>query len=362
MKTRAKLLWVWIPLCLAVTVFTAYYLYQQRVEKSKVSARETFAKALELEMQKRDTMKIYLSYHGKMHIRSQMKVKCPKTVTITSKEYGKKEYRMDPHRHEHNIENDPQRRGLQGMALEKYPLNVNLIHCIWDSLLADRSISVHTLVRLSFIDLGNKEHISYSGDTLQFMPTDSLSSLYIGYRCEREVTSFVVCAGFEVYTISDWLLLIGIVVLSIGICYAPYFYKHYFIEKHIKSVEKERPVVFVKEKNISPVRFGDGVIFDVAHALLGKEGQLRSIPPQTAMLFNAFLNAGNYKLSMEEIHEVLWPGQVESRDRIYNAVNRLRTALAKFTHWSVRHGGDFYWLADDTLIQEDVLCEDSEQH
>lgn len=116
---------------ITATIIVAGQRYVRRVDESKVVAREMFDKALELEMQKRDTVKIFSSYRGKAHVRSLMKVPCPKdSIVVTSAKYGKRKYKLDPYRHEHNMENDPQKRGLQAIVLEKYPLNAETLRCL----------------------------------------------------------------------------------------------------------------------------------------------------------------------------------------------------------------------------------------
>lgn len=341
-------------LCVAAVCLVGHYLYRQRVAQYDVCAREAFTKALEGELQKRD-MKIYISGNY-----SKSLVKCPKEVTVTSAKYGKREYRMSPYKHEHNIEPSSSARFFHSMILDKHPLCADTLHSVWDSLLHEKHVMVKTLVRVGVTDLLEKESKTYSGNTAQFAPSDSLISYYIGYRCEVEATGFVSYTLLYIYTCYDWLILLGIVLGSILLFLLIRYRSRFLVKKHFALVEEGSsaglespvPVITVLKEKAHIYQLESELLFDADSGCLKRGTSQEWLTPQTTVLLQAFLETPDYKLSTQEIQLLLWPDGSGTNDRMYTAIKRLRSSLSKISQWSVDSGNYAYWLKKPDFIEE----------
>lgn len=341
-------------LCVAAVCLVGHYLYRQRVAQYDVCAREAFTKALEGELQKRD-MKIYISGNY-----SKSLVKCPKEVTVTSAKYGKREYQMSPYKHEHNIEPSSSARFFHSMILDKHPLCADTLHCVWDSLLHEKQVMAKTLVRVGVTDLSEKESKTYSGNTAQFAPSDSLISYYIGYRCEVEATGFVSYTLLYIYTCYDWLILLAIVLGSILLFLLIRYRSRFLVKKHSALVEEGSsaglenpvPVITVLKEKAHIYQLESELLFDADSGCLKRGTSQEWLTPQTTILLQAFLEAPDYKLSTQEIQLLLWPDGSGTNDRMYTAIKRLRSSLSKFSQWSVDSGNYAYWLKKPDFIEE----------
>lgn len=345
-------------LCVAAVCLVGHYLYRQRVAQYDVCAREAFTKALELEMQKRDTVKVYIATKRSLaNFRSSKKL--PKEVTVTN-EYGTKKYPIVPYKHENNIEDSPVIRMMHGYILEKYPLSVDTLHCVWDSLLHEKQVMAKTLVRVEVTDLLEKESKTYSGNTAQFTPSDSLISYYIGYRCEVEATGFVSYTLLYIYTCYDWLILLGIVLGSILLFLLIRYRSRFLVKKHPALVEEGSsaglespvPVITVLKEKAHIYQLESELLFDADSGCLKRGTSQEWLTPQTTILLQAFLEAPDYKLSTQEIQLLLWPDGSGTNDRMYTAIKRLRSSLSKFSQWSVDSGNYAYWLKKPDFIEE----------
>ena len=341
---------------MAAVCLVGHYLYRQRVAQYDVCAREAFTKALEGELQKRD-MKIYSVYTGFKHTD---KVKCPEKVSVTSAQYGKRYYLMSPYKHEHNIETNPRVRSTHSTILEKHPFCADTLHCVWDSLLHEKQVMAKTLVRVGVTDLLEKESNTYSGNTAQFAPSDSLISYYIGYRCEVEATGFVSYTLLYIYTCYDWLILLGIVLGSILLFLLIRYRSRFLVKKHpalveegyFAGLESPVPVITVLKEKAHIYQLESELLFDADSGCLKRGTSQEWLTPQTTVLLQAFLETPDYKLSTQEIQLLLWPDGSGTNDRMYTAIKRLRSSLSKISQWSVDSGNYAYWLKKPDFIEE----------
>lgn len=71
-----------------------------------------------------------------------------------------------------------------------------------------------------------------------------------------------------------------------------------------------------------------------------------------AKLLQGFLKAENYRLSVNEIMELLWPDGTGTLDRVHTTIRRLRQNLSEISDWQIENGNYGYQLKSPHFIEE----------
>lgn len=337
MRENIKLLLITLVIGIIVAGITAYFLYQDRKEQWNEYARKAFTEALKEEIQKRSEVKVYFATQGQVGLSSPEK-EFPTEVPFTSK-CGKKIYPIPSYKRQHNIASDVNQRMLQSYVLEERPLKVDSLQQVWENLLAKMNFPGKGIIRLSIIDLLNRERQIFSSDSVFALRSDSLLSYYIGFRYENGVTGFVSYSWWSSLGLKDKLLLGGIIVFCILL---------YFIGKkaswlYHRFLVKEIPVIVV-EKNQAHIYQLDDVFFDVEKKKLRKGKTIVNMYSQSVILLHGFLTAENYTLSANDILELLWTDGSGTSERMHTAISRLRGNLREVSNWTLDSGNNCYQL------------------
>lgn len=343
-------------LCAVISVAYLYNLredcFQERL-RWNAAAEKTFVEALNLEIRKRAETPVPMV--SKNFVQKQkLEEPIPDSVTITS-EYGRRTYRIPRRKYDYSIVKRHEERGMLSVLFEEHPLSADTLNMLWDSLLVERQIPVTSQIRYSLTDL--QEHVSVmsSKSPKKALQTDSLVSRYMGYRCEMEVTGFVVYDNRTVFGGAQWLggllpwLIFGLLIAAydrLCACFNRWFVKkEVVVEKEIIIKEKEvvvdRVVRAVDEEAVHAklYKLKEGVYFNSeTNAVATDEAVLANVAPQAAILLKAFFHAENQRLTEEEIRKVLWNDKGESF-QLHMPLRRLRKVLEEFSDLEVHHEG-----------------------
>lgn len=337
-------------ICILITGGYSVVLYRDTKEQLPEwteSARESLVDALQIEVKKRGSILVDVITINPAEVQT-LEEPVPDSVTLTSK-YGKKTYKIPREKFELSLVKERKKRMLLSILLEDHPVSVDTLNRNWDSLLLEKKIIANTYIRYSITDLEEHTTATYSNKHKQNQQADSITSCYMGYRCEVEATGFICYQWWQMIDWWQWALLI----LPWG-CLCTFmftynrivsFFKRKFREKEIVLQEKE--VIHEKEIHVADVetekvkiyRFEDGTSFDPIGRILRKGNNEKKIAPQTAILLKLFLKTKNLCLKEDEIYKEIWEGGGSS-DRLSTLILRLRKTLESISSITVVYDGN----------------------
>lgn len=315
-----------ILICLMVTGYNLWRLYgnyQSDVLLWKKEAEALFEKALLVELEKRGNIPVKIKSSEQAET-SVLNESYPDTVVVA---IGQKHYwfAIPKYKTENSLMKDMKRRTIQGILLEKYPVSVDTVVHVWDSLLVRRQLPSHVGVRYTYTNVEENVDTSFSPKNFFSLAMDSLTVRYMGARCEYEFTGYVgVPALGKVLAIGDWLVLIIPWILFGGIIAFYGVFLRIFVKE--KVVEKEIHLADVPLEKAKLYKLPDGILFDTLACSLRKGDSVHNISPQSVNLLKLFLRNDFYRISAEEIDKGLWNGR-GSNDQLRNAIYRLRKDL-----------------------------------
>lgn len=364
-----KLLLIYAVIGIAMAGITGCFLYQNRMEQ----ASRTFGLALEDELQKwKDVkVKVFSSKDRKLSDKSIDLKKEPIKVQVNFGQ-GIKSYMIPYEKYSQNIEQNSDVRGMHTYLLLQAPLNADSLNLFWKERLTDSGLRGKTVVRIVTTDWEERDSYAYSSDTIYLSQSDSLTTYYIGDRCEVGVTGYLYNPWWMALSWKDWgglaAIIVGCILLFFvrGNLYKMYchlFFKKeqitvekevpvfiekevpVFIEKKIPIfIEKEVPVTIPQESGPHIYRLEEGVYFDADSRELKKGDMTVNLKPQPARLLQGFLEAENCRLSNDEILHLLWPDETGTLDRLHQAIKRLRDCLSPISACTVENENFVYRL------------------
>ena len=350
MRARTITLSIAILLCIVITggySATLYHDVQKRLSEWKVSARETLVEALQIEVRKRSDIPVDMLTVNPAKAQT-FEENAPDSVTLISK-YGKKTYAIPREKFAHSLVKERKKRMLLSVLLEKYPVSVDTLNRNWDSLLLAKKIVADTYIRYSITDLQEYTTTTYSRKYRQNPQADSLTPCYMGFRCEAEVTGFVLYRWWQMIDGWQW----GLLVLPwIGLCIFMFayrriisFFKEKFKEKEVvihekeTIIEKEVHVTDVGAKTINIYRFEDGTNFDPVKRILRRGDKEKKVAPQITILLKLFLLSENLCLKEDEIYKEMWKGG-GAPTQLSSLILRLRNTLKEISDITVIYDGN----------------------
>ena len=350
MRARTITLSIAILLCIVITggySVTLYHDVQKRLSEWKVSARETLVEALQIEVRKRSDIPVDMLTVNPAKAQT-FEENAPDSVTLISK-YGKKTYAIPREKFAHSLVKERKKRMLLSVLLEKYPVSVDTLNRNWDSLLLAKKIVADTYIRYSITDLQEYTTTTYSRKYRQNLQADSLTPCYMGFRCEAEVTGFVLYRWWQMIDGWQW----GLLVLPwIGLCIFMFayrriisFFKEKFKEKEVvihekeTIIEKEVHVTDVGAKTINIYRFEDGTNFDPVKRILRRGDKEKKVAPQITILLKLFLLSENLCLKEDEIYKEMWKGG-GAPTQLSSLILRLRNTLKEISDITVIYDGN----------------------
>ena len=345
-----------IALCVIATMLGGILLawqYNERKQEWNAIARETFGTSLKIELEKRSNDSVLIiPVYRPMH--QQLNEPIPDSVVLQT-EFGRKVYRIPRYKHENSYYKERRKRLVSSVLLKDHPLSADSLQQHWDDLLGEKRIKIPVGVRITTIDLLEQTDTAYSRQVSFYQETDSLLSYYLGHRCEVEVTGYV--SSYSMWNVLGtwrvlWVFLWPWLLWGLGYGWYdslrrlfPVRTKKTVIEK--REVIVEKPVYKVEMDNAAEgfiYDLGDGVYFDSRQRTLYCNDEKETIAPQLSILLKQFLNSPRHCLSMDEIDEAMWHGGGNSA-KLYKLIQRLRTALERITHLTIRNDGEgVYWL------------------
>lgn len=361
MKVHNKrLLYLEIIICLLISVGITYVLYQNKAKRWEEQSSATFRQALELELQKRDTVMVF---HKEAMGYSTLSLddSLPKPIRIID-ELGEREYVIPKEKYDHSLVKETLKRSILSFLLEDYPLVPDTLNEIWDSLLITANIPVKTCIRISVTDFQERASVAHSKDIFESFSPDSLLSYYLGERCEVEVTGFVFYGWYE--AISGW----GYFAICLPwIIFAFLFFlrekiifilERRFVKHETVTIKTMVPVIAVKTEDSHVYHLEEGVFFDTKEKVLKSAGLTKKLAPQVAYLLKLFLESEGYRLSTSKIDNNLWPDGSGTQERIYTVIRRLRKSLDGITHLMVDYENDIYQLKSsisDEIVKNSTI-------
>ena len=337
-------------LCILITGGYSVTLYrdvQKQLPEWKESVREALVEALQIEVRKRGNIPVDVITVNSTEVQT-LEEKVPDSVTLTSK-YGRKTYQIPREKFANSLIKERRKRILLSVLLEKHPVSVDTLNRNWDSLLLAKKIVADTYIRYSITDLQEYTTTTYSRKYRQNLRADSLTPCYMGFRCEAEVTGFVLYRWWQMIDGWQW----GLLVLPwIGLCIFMFayrrivpFFKEEFKEKevviHEKETikEKEVHVTDVRAKTIDIYRFEDGTSFDPVKRILRRGDKEKKVAPQITILLKLFLLSENLCLKEDEIYKEMWKGG-GAPTQLSSLILRLRNTLKEISDITVIYDGN----------------------
>lgn len=367
MKNIAIALSIGVLICLFITGGYSVALYRNAIEKLpewKKSVRESFVNALQIEVKKRGNIPVDMIVANPTEI-STLEEPKPDSVYIASK-HGNFFYKISQEKFANSIIKDRSKRILLSILLEKHPISVDTLNQNWDSLLLAKKIVANTYIRYSITDLLKHTTTTYSNKYKQNQQTDSLTSCYMGYRCEAEATGFVSYQWWKMIDWWQWILLflpwgcLCTFILVYGRLVS--FFRKRFREKEIVIeekeviVEKEIHVADVKTEKVEIYKLEDGTSFDSIKKVLHNGDKEKNVVPQIANLLTLFLKAENLCLTEDQIYREMWSGDRDS-GRLSTLISRLRKTLEGISSLIVFYDnkGTYQLKMPDSIDKKDDL-------
>ena len=317
-------------LCLLGTSYYAWTLYdahRKQVAEWNEGAKAAFEEALWMEVNKRAETPIfhYSSEHPGM---KTLNAKIPETVRMMTPE-GFLKYKIERKKYDLSLIKDTERRGHLGALLEMYPLSIDTLLIQWDSLLANRQVPGRSLIRYIYTDWELRDDTICVPVDEKMVRSDSLTTRYLGFRCEHELVAYTSYSFWESDFLSlavCWLILPWIVWGLLFFFYAPMekFLQKKLVRKEV--VEREIHVADVSIEKAKIYQLPDGSLFDTFVGTLTKKGLTKQLPPQSMILLRLFLSKESHRLSSSEIEQELWNGR-GTAEKLRQAIQRLRRDL-----------------------------------
>ena len=326
MKRRSIILGVLASLCLLGTSYNFWTLYNthcKQVEEWKEEAKASFEEALWMEVDKRSDIPFYSVSSGERGI-TTLRTRIPDSVSVMTVN-GFKKYKIDRKKYDQSLAKETNLRANLSTLLNFYPLSVDTLAMYWDSLMAVKGIYLNNQICYVYTDLELQNDTCYSKKDYSCSNKDSLTTIYMGFRCEHELTAYT-SYPYWLFRLSFvnwcWLLLPWVVLILVIVYYVPM--ERFFRGKFIK--EREVHVADVKLEKAQTFLLPDGSVFDSFECTLTKGDQQYRLSNQSAILLKLFLRKSNHRLSSADIDLELWNGK-GTADQLYKAIQRLRVGL-----------------------------------
>lgn len=306
-------------------VFLFVLVYCGILQRMKEQSDVAFKDALEKEfVQRGSEVNLKYSVNRKSPLPSNKKI----VVSMTD-ELGTKEYLIDPEKNAMNVTTDPDLRMYHTVLFKERPLHPDILNNNWQRALQSKGINAKTGLNIVVMDRNHNNHQKLSKDGFMCVPNFHLFTLYIGYMCEIEVSSFIHYSMLNIL-IDNWL---SFFLLFLGVMATTSLTLFLLIKKEktekedvlllsnasIPTVEDSHPRIYI----ISP----DTLFDSVTQQLTFKGENEAKLSEQLSALLILFMEAENYEMTDETIINKLWPDNSGNPDRLYSAMKRLRKEL-----------------------------------
>lgn len=329
-----------VLLVLSVAGIVAYNLYSKRVSEWKEVAREELKEMLH---ERAVTSGIGpVSYSGD----AQFGEEHPRTATVQT-ERGIEHHSYSAYRDEHNVEQSPFLRMVYSVLYREGRLTVDSLGKSWNERLAGKSFPGEGYLQMvvTGVEAPDSVVVSRYGAPDAWARADSLVFFTLGYACEIGITGFASFGFGRVYSVTDWMWIVFIVLLGGAVCLL-WFKRETVCRKLRKkfSLVEKIPVGIVRDPHIHHYDLEDGTFFDREQRILQKGKQTAVLTEQNALLLETFIQAEDYSLSMDELFKKLWPDGSGNEGRLRKAIGRLRKELQKVSSYTIENELGIYRL------------------
>lgn len=316
-------------------VSLAILLYSNTKERMQEQSDAAFKEALEKEFIQRGT-EVNLKYS--VNKKTPLPHNKKKRVVSMTDELGTKEYLIDPEKEAMNVTTDPDLRTFHTVLFRERPLNPDTLNNNWQRALKSMGIHAKTSLNIVLMDRNQDNHQKPSRDAFMCIPHFHLSTFYIGYICEIEVSSFIHYSISNI-VMDNWLyfsfLFLGVVATT---------YLIFFLLKKRERKGREEEKLF--ESNVSVIENSqteiyiinpDTIFNSITQQIIFKDEIKTKLPEQLSALLKLFIEAENHEITDETIINKLWPDKSGNSDRLYSAIKRLRKELKLDPDISITH-------------------------
>ncbi len=322
----------------ACVIFTSFYIYdchqdfiRQKSDWNDV-ARDCFWEAVDIEVNKRSDIPVrVITVHEPDS--QTLYYPIPDSVTWVG-ENGEQKYAISPHKYQNSYIKDAEKRIILSFVLEANPIKADVLNECWDSLLLVHGVKPHTRVRCAVTNLLGVTDTIFSEANRSYQKADSLLSIYMGHRCEVELTGYISYSVWNALTIRS--IFLYLLVLGLG-CMCIVFRGR--IEQMIyRLINRTKNTQEVVNSPIHPLdaskmtgkfyELGHECYFESAQRELYKHGtKVRKLPPMVAELLQLFLEAPAYRLTENELMDAIWVHGEGTSDKLHQLIKRLRKVL-----------------------------------
>lgn len=340
-----------VLLALSVAGIVAYNLYSKRVSEWKEVAWHVLKDVVDAEIEKRiqeESMPIFSQGNYRPVVESDF----PLTINFKT-EQGSRLHTITWEDSQRNITQDQDMRVLHTMLFLNHPLSVDTLDRTWNDCLRITGFPGEGLLCVCTLDLnsGTKHRVCADG-SWDMAQVDSLSQFSMGHACETEVTGFVSYRWWQVYAVTDWVILLLLLLSGGGLTLLwrkiPAIKRRYFTKtvEIEKKVEIEKPVMVatVELSQATCCRLPDGTLFDRERHILKKGDKQKKLAVQDCTLLCLLVEAKDKGVPIERLKEVMWSSKIDSNNALYVNVCRLRKNLREISMLTIKNIHGYYCL------------------
>ncbi len=329
MKIKYKILF--ISVAVALFLLSGYYYYKYRQNTIEQIAKEAFVEAVNSEAYKRTSdVRLTVAIDGGQLLK---KDEAPKYIYWYD-ESGKKKYKIDPEKHWKNVTMDSSVRTIHSCAFRDYPLDLDSLNYNWQNLLKKKNLVCRTGIYMFSTDWDEKTTLLLTSDSEWWQNLQPFWVCTIGYRCEMECLLYLQYSLWQVF---------GFVGIGSILIYIFLIFAIYKITAIIRRKMRPEKIIIDKEVLVKGVEvttailyhLGGDVYFDAEKRIMSEGEKHVSLTNQSAELLELFLQADNHILSINTIEKTLWKADGNYDNRVYQAMNRLRSFLKQFPSLSI---------------------------
>lgn len=356
--------WIGLGVCVLIGLvaagITGWQLCQKRLSVWRPLAREAFHAALMEEIQKRNTGGVYMNFSGNYNLPADSAGHNEEPVRVQlESEYGRKDFWIPYAKHANRVEPSSVMQGICSYLLHVSPLDADSLNRSWNRRLEAMGFPGTAETRISVTDWWERDSYAYSADSLSVSGLDSLTTFYLGLRCEVGTTGYLHTPWRMMLSWRDGIGLGAVVALCIllflvhGCVYR--LCRRLFVREKIVVVEKAIPVTVVCESRPPVCQLEEGVYFETGSRLLKKGDSVVKLMPLSAKLLQGFLDAKEHRLPNDEILRLLWPDGTGTLDKLHQNIKRLRHCLSQISICTIEHENFAYRFIIPHSIEENPV-------
>lgn len=359
-KDDRILLWIYVAIGVVVAGVTGWFLYQDRQEFWHTQARGAFGIALTEELQKWEAFDVYVNSTGNRKLPKNPIDQKQELVKVSMETgWGKMDYWIPSEKFAYNIGASDDERGMHSYLLHVSPLNADSLNLRWKNRLDMTGLTGTTVVRIAVTDWWEHESYTCSADSFDVSTSDSLATYYLGYRCEVGVTGYLYHPWWKLFAWKDWGLLATLIVFAILLFFMQEYVnkacRYLFVKEKLVVIEKEVPAIIGHKSHLSVYSLEEGVCFDADSRRLESGDAFVKLTPLSAKLLQGFLDAEEYRLTNDEILQLLWPDGSGTLDKLYQNIKRLRDCLSQVSGCTLANENFAYRLIIPHSIEKKLI-------